>query len=326
MKERKIVNKQQILLILLRGESMNNILEIKNISKKLGKKQILNDITFEIKEGEIFGFVGPNGAGKTTLIKTILGLYKQDKGQVTIGGYSLEKDFEKAMSKIGAIIENPEMYDYLSGKNNLKIYASISNINDESYINKIIKTVKLENRINNKVKTYSLGMRQRLGLAQALISKPKLLILDEPTNGLDPLGIKELRELLKKISKEDNIAVLISSHILSEIELICDRIAIIDNGSLVEIKDLNKKQKEEKLTITLEVKQTNEANDYLNKNGYVSEIENQKLKLELPKEEIPKVNKLLVENNINVYEIKQKEKTLEEEFIEKTQGTKGQIR
>lgn len=305
---------------------MNNILEIKNISKKLGKKQILNDITFEIKEGEIFGFVGPNGAGKTTLIKTILGLYKQDKGQVTIGGYSLEKDFEKAMSKIGAIIENPEMYDYLSGKNNLKIYASISNINDESYINKIIKTVKLENRINNKVKTYSLGMRQRLGLAQALISKPKLLILDEPTNGLDPLGIKELRELLKKISKEDNIAVLISSHILSEIELICDRIAIIDNGSLVEIKDLNKKQKEEKLTITLEVKQTNEANDYLNKNGYVSEIENQKLKLELPKEEIPKVNKLLVENNINVYEIKQKEKTLEEEFIEKTQGTKGQIR
>lgn len=326
MKERKIVNKQQILLILLRGESMNNILEIKNISKKLGKKQILNDITFEIKEGEIFGFVGPNGAGKTTLIKTILGLYKQDKGQVTIGGYSLEKDFEKAMSKIGAIIENPEMYDYLSGKNNLKIYASISNINDESYINKIIKTVKLENRINNKVKTYSLGMRQRLGLAQALISKPKLLILDEPTNGLDPLGIKELRELLKKISKEDNIAVLISSHILSEIELICDRIAIIDNGSLVEIKDLNKKQKEEKLTITLEVKQTKEANDYLNKNGYVSEIENQKLKLELPKEEIPKVNKLLVENNINVYEIKQKEKTLEEEFIEKTQGTKGQIR
>ena len=305
---------------------MNNILEIKNISKKLGKKQILNDITFEIKEGEIFGFVGPNGAGKTTLIKTILGLYKQDKGQVTIGGYSLEKDFEKAMSKIGAIIENPEMYDYLSGKNNLKIYASISNINDESYINKIIKTVKLENRINNKVKTYSLGMRQRLGLAQALISKPKLLILDEPTNGLDPLGIKELRELLKKISKEDNIAVLISSHILSEIELICDRIAIIDNGSLVEIKDLNKKQKEEKLTITLEVKQTKEANDYLNKNGYVSEIENQKLKLELQKEEIPKVNKLLVENNINVYEIKQKEKTLEEEFIEKTQGTKGQIR
>ena len=305
---------------------MNNILEIKNISKKIGKKQILNDITFEIKEGEIFGFVGPNGAGKTTLIKTILGLYKQDKGQVTIGGYSLEKNFEKAMSKIGAIIENPEMYDYLSGKNNLKIYASISNINDESYINKIIKTVKLENRINNKVKTYSLGMRQRLGLAQALISKPKLLILDEPTNGLDPLGIKELRELLKKISKEDNIAVLISSHILSEIELICDRIAIIDNGSLVEIKDLNKKQKQEKLTITLEVKQTNEANDYLNKNGYVSEIENQKLKLELQKEEIPKVNKLLVENNINVYEIKQKEKTLEEEFIEKTQGTKGQIR
>lgn len=202
---------------------MKNILEIKNVSKKIGKKQILKDITLEVKQGEIFGFVGPNGAGKTTLIKTMLGLYKQDSGSITINGFNIKTEFEKAMENIGAIIENPEMYDYLSGKDNLKIYKMIGNVSDEA-LEEIIKTVKLENRINNKVKTYSLGMRQRLGLAQALISNPKLLILDEPTNGLDPIGIKELRELLKKISKEKNISVFVSSHILSEIELMCDRI------------------------------------------------------------------------------------------------------
>ena len=200
---------------------MKNILEIKNVSKKIGKKQILKDITLEVKQGEIFGFVGPNGAGKTTLIKTMLGLYKQDSGSITINGFNIKTEFEKAMENIGAIIENPEMYDYLSGKDNLKIYKMIGNVSDEA-LEEIIKTVKLENRINNKVKTYSLGMRQRLGLAQALISNPKLLILDEPTNGLDPIGIKELRELLKKISKEKNISVFVSSHILSEIELMCD--------------------------------------------------------------------------------------------------------
>ena len=227
---------------------MKNILEIKNVSKKIGKKQILKDITLEVKQGEIFGFVGPNGAGKTTLIKTMLGLYKQDSGSITINGFNIKTEFEKAMENIGAIIENPEMYDYLSGKDNLKIYKMIGNVSDE-ILEEIIKTVKLENRINNKVKTYSLGMRQRLGLAQALISNPKLLILDEPTNGLDPIGIKELRELLKKISKEKNISVFVSSHILSEIELMCDRIAIIDGGSLIEIKDLKDKVEEKNLLI-----------------------------------------------------------------------------
>lgn len=304
---------------------MKNILEIKNVSKKIGKKQILKDITLEVKQGEIFGFVGPNGAGKTTLIKTMLGLYKQDSGFITINGFNIKTEFEKAMENIGAIIENPEMYDYLSGKDNLKIYKMIGNVSDEA-LEEIIKTVKLENRINNKVKTYSLGMRQRLGLAQALISNPKLLILDEPTNGLDPIGIKELRELLKKISKEKNISVFVSSHILSEIELMCDRIAIIDGGSLIEIKDLKDKKQDAKDKVLFEVSDSKLASKYLNKQNYKNEILDNYIVLETKKEEIPNINKLLVNNNINVFEIKTVKKTLEDEFIEKTKGTKGQIK
>lgn len=304
---------------------MKNILEIKNVSKKIGKKQILKDITLEVKQGEIFGFVGPNGAGKTTLIKTMLGLYKQDSGSITINGFNIKTEFEKAMENIGAIIENPEMYDYLSGKDNLKIYKMIGNVSDEA-LEEIIKTVKLENRINNKVKTYSLGMRQRLGLAQALISNPKLLILDEPTNGLDPIGIKELRELLKKISKEKNISVFVSSHILSEIELMCDRIAIIDGGSLIEIKDLKDKKQDTKDKVLFEVSDSKLASKYLNKQNYKNEILDNYIVLEIKKEEIPNINKLLVSNNINVFEIKKVKKTLEDEFIEKTKGTKGQIK
>lgn len=304
---------------------MKNIVEIKNVSKKIGKKQILKDITLEVKQGEIFGFVGPNGAGKTTLIKTMLGLYKQDSGSITINGFNIKTEFEKAMENIGAIIENPEMYDYLSGKDNLKIYKLIGNVSDE-ILEEIIKTVKLENRINNKVKTYSLGMRQRLGLAQALISNPKLLILDEPTNGLDPIGIKELRELLKKISKEKNISVFVSSHILSEIELMCDRIAIIDGGSLIEIKDLKDKKQDAKDKVLFEVSDSKLASKYLKKQNYKNEILDNYIVLEIKKEEIPNINKLLVSNNINVFEIKKVKKTLEDEFIEKTKGTKGQIK
>lgn len=305
---------------------MKSILEIKDLSKKIGKKQILKDITFEVGEGEIFGFVGPNGAGKTTLIKTMLGLYNKDKGTVLIGGYDLDKNFEKAMQQIGAIIENPEMYDYLSGKDNLDIYMKMGQCQDNNHMKEIVKTVKLENRINNKVKTYSLGMRQRLGLAQALISKPKLLILDEPTNGLDPIGIKELRELLKKIAKENNIAVFISSHILSEIELMCDKIAIIDDGYILEIKDLKSNNKELDIKVLIDTNNLKEASLFLINNGYNNKLKDNYISLNTKKIQIPVINKLLVENNFQVFEIKQIKKTLEDEFIEKTKGTKGQIK
>lgn len=305
---------------------MKNVLEIKNVSKKIGKRQILDNLSLDVREGEIFGFVGPNGAGKTTLIKVMLGLYKTNKGSISIAGFDIKDDFEKAMDEVGAIIENPEMYGYLSGKDNLKLYARMDPNNDYEYQKEVIESVKLGSRINNKVRTYSLGMRQRLGIAQALISKPKLLVLDEPTNGLDPLGIKELRDLLKKISKEKNIAVFISSHILSEIELMCDRIAIIDNGKILEVKDMHDKNDTESLRVSFEVDEVNKAKEVLKVNNKEVKIIENGIEVFVTREEVPDINLLLVKENIKVYEINIEHKTLEDEFIEKTKGTKGQIK
>ena len=209
------------------------VLEINNLSKSFGKRKILNNIDLKLYEGDIIGLIGPNGAGKTTLIKTITSLYKIDKGSIKICNFDVKKELEEALSKIGCSIENPDLYKELTGRKNIEIIKMLNNIKDDDYIEKMIDFVKLRDRINDKVKKYSLGMKQRLALLCALIKKPKLLILDEPTNGLDPKGIKELREMIKKVSIEDNISVLISSHILKEIEAICDRIVIIKDGEII---------------------------------------------------------------------------------------------
>lgn len=210
------------------------ILDVKNLSKSFGKRSILSDINLKIYEGDIVGLIGPNGAGKTTLIKSITSLYKIDSGSIKICNFDIKKELEEALSKIGCIIENPDIYNELTGRKNIEIVKLLNNIKDNDYIEEMIDFVKLRNRIDEKVKKYSLGMKQRLALICALIKKPKLLILDEPTNGLDPKGIKELREMIKKISVEDNISVLISSHILKEVENICDKIVIIKEGKIIE--------------------------------------------------------------------------------------------
>ena len=217
-----------------KADNRKVVLETKNLSKKFGNKEILKSIDMTIYEGDIVGLIGPNGAGKSTFIKTVLNLYKATEGEISICGINVDEDFESALSNVGCVIESPDLYPHLSGLKNLKIVALMNNIKDDEYIEKIIKMFKLNTRINDKVKKYSLGMKQRLGIACALIKKPKLLILDEPTNGLDPLGIKELREIIKNISEEMNVTVLLSSHILSEIENICDRIFIIDNGYIID--------------------------------------------------------------------------------------------
>lgn len=209
------------------------VLEVNNLFKSFGNRKILSDINLKLYEGDIVGLIGPNGAGKTTLIKTITSLYKIDKGNIKICNFDIKKELEEALSKIGCIIESPDLYDELTGRDNIEIIKMLNNIKDNNYIEEMIDFVKLKNRIDEKVKKYSLGMKQRLALLCALIKKPKLLILDEPTNGLDPKGIKELREMIKKISIEDNISVLISSHILKEVESICDRIVIIKEGKII---------------------------------------------------------------------------------------------
>lgn len=248
-----------------KGDNNRLALKVTNVSKKLSNKTIISDINISIYEGDIVGLIGPNGAGKSTLLKTILDLYHADSGKIEICGFDIKKDFEKALAKVGCIVEKPDLYLYLTGMQNLKLTMLMNNIKDIDYVNRIVKLVKLDTRINDQVNKYSLGMKQRLCVVNALIKKPKLLILDEPTNGLDPLGIKELRDIIKNINEKMGVTVLISSHILKEVETICDYIIIIHNGKIVEefdieaIKKQNISLEEEFLRITSNV--TNEVGD-----------------------------------------------------------------
>lgn len=210
------------------------VLEVEQLTKIIGKRKILDNVTIKIQKGEIVGFVGPNGAGKSTFIKTVLGLYTPTSGIIKIDGIDIKKSFENAIRKVGAIIENPDMYNSLTGYKNLELFLLLNGIKNKNKIQEVANIVKLGNRIKDKVKTYSLGMKQRLGIAQAIIKEPKLLILDEPTNGLDPLGITELRSIIKKLNVEYGMTILISSHILSELENICDRVIMIDEGKIIE--------------------------------------------------------------------------------------------
>lgn len=211
-----------------------SVLEVKNLTKKFGKRIILGRVSVTLKAGEVVGLVGPNGAGKSTFIKSILGLYNIDEGSVKICGFDVYKQHRDALSKVGCIVENPDMYQNISGRKNLKICALMNDLPKNTDIDSVVRLVRMESRIDDKVKTYSLGMKQRLGLASALLNHPKLLILDEPINGLDPQGIMELRQIVKNISKKDKITVLISSHILAEVEQMCDRIIMIDQGKIVD--------------------------------------------------------------------------------------------
>lgn len=208
-------------------------LSVKDLRKKIGKKEIIKGISFELHKGEVFGFLGPNGAGKTTTIRMLVGLIKPTSGSISVCGYDLKKDFSKAMAHLGCIVENPELYPYLSGWDNLAHFARMLEGVSEERIREVTELVGLSERIRDRVKTYSLGMRQRLGIAQALLGNPSILILDEPTNGLDPAGIREMREFIRFLAEKEGLSVLVSSHLLSEIQLLCDRVAIISKGRVI---------------------------------------------------------------------------------------------
>ena len=260
--------------------------------------------------------MGPNGSGKTTTIKLILGLQKIDKGKVSINGFDVEKDFVKAIEKVGAIVENPDTYMYLTGWQNLKMIANLyKDVTDEE-IKKIVKLVDLEKRINDKVSKYSLGMRQRLGIARALINKPNVLILDEPTNGLDPEGIKDLRNLLKKLAKE-GMGILISSHNLAELESFCNKVLIIDNGKIIETSKVSEFKSNGNKYI-FKVSNT----DNLEIEG-IYQVKGNEFAYDGSKEEIAKLIKTLVKKNVDIYEVKMEELTLEEAFLKKTGENKN---
>ena len=214
-------------------------MDIVNLNKFYGERKVLKNLNFEVYAGEIFGFIGPNGAGKSTLIRIISGLSAPTSGEVFICGKSVQKNFEQAVANIGVVMENCQLYAYMTGRQNLNYFASLIKGIKKDDIDRIIKTVGLENRIDDKVKTYSYGMRQRLGLAQALLNNRKLLILDEPTNGLDVNGVIELRRTLKILAAKNNMGIFMSSHVLSEMEQLCDTVAIFDRGSILEMRTMD---------------------------------------------------------------------------------------
>lgn len=294
---------------------MQKILECQNLCKSFGKKQILKNVSFEIDEKDILAFIGPNGSGKTTTIKLILGLQNIDSGSVKINGYDVEKDFVKSIEKVGAIVENPDTYMYLSGWQNLKLVANLYKGVTDDDLKTIVKTVGLENRIHDKVSKYSLGMRQRLGIARALINKPNLLVLDEPTNGLDPEGIKDLRILLKRLAKE-GMGILISSHNLTELESFCNKVLIIDNGVILEKSEV-KKFKDNNNKYLFKVDNTKNI-----KLDGMYEVTKTTFCINGEKESIASIIKTLVNEDIKIYEVTLTELTLEEAFLKKTGGMK----
>ena len=246
----------------------------------------------------------------------ITGLIKKDAGDIVINGIDAVKNHDVAMNYVGAIVEVPSFYEYMSGMENLRLYARLRNIKKEQIL-KIVKLVKLENKINEKVKKYSLGMKQRLGLAVSLLHSPKLLILDEPTNGLDPEGIRELRELLKKIAHEDNVAVFVSSHLLSEMQLMCDKVAIINNGKIVKVESMDSIKNESNI-YEFNVSDIDMAQKYI---GKIARCEKKQNKLIVFYDgKISDILKLLMENGIEVVSFEKKVNMLEEKFLSMTGG------
>ncbi|MCI1694410.1 ABC transporter ATP-binding protein [Aneurinibacillus aneurinilyticus] len=307
--------------------SEQTIIQIRNLTKKIGRKKLVDSLTFDIKKGEVFGFLGPNGAGKTTTIRMIVGLMSITKGEVIIEGKSIAHEFEQAIQHVGAIVENPEMYKFLTGYQNLVHFANMvpGGIKKER-IKEVIKLVGLESRIHDKVKTYSLGMRQRLGVAQALLHKPSVLILDEPTNGLDPSGIRELRDYLRSLAQNEGVSVIVSSHLLSEMELMCDRIAIIQNGKLIDVKRITElvQNNEEEITVMFTVAQSQIAIEQVKKYMADAHISMTEIgfQITIERERIPDIITLLADNCVRIYEVKHITKTLEDKFLEMTEGEK----
>jgi ABC-2 type transport system ATP-binding protein len=301
------------------------ILQLRNVTKRIGGKTIINKLSFEVPKGEVFGFLGPNGAGKTTTIRMMVGLMKITEGEILIDGQSITDNFESAIVKVGAIVENPEMYKFLTGYQNLVHFARMVPGVTQERIQEVITLVSMENRIYDKVKTYSLGMRQRLGIAQALLRKPSLLILDEPTNGLDPAGIRELRDYLRKLTREENISVIVSSHLLSEMELLCDRVAIIQNGKLIDVQLIKDYINEgDQIKVLFELDQKELAHNILSSAPPFNAITVETgLELTLEREQIAEVTTRLVQNGIKIYGINKIAQTLEDKFLKMTGS--GQI-
>ncbi len=301
------------------------LLKLENVTKVIKKKTIVDNVSLTVNSGEIVGFLGPNGAGKTTTIKMIMGLFSITGGNITVCGHNVKTDYEKAVKNVGGIVENPDLYKHMTGRQNLKYLSQFYGKEAVQNIDSAIELVKMSERIDTKVKTYSLGMRQRIGLAQALLHMPPLLILDEPTNGLDPIGIKELRELLKNLSQNASTGVFISSHLLSEMELMCDRIYVIDNGVIIGEKVMGQDDNSEVYQYTFVTDQNKLVLDKFKAMGTNCDLLPEGVNIVMKNDQIPTIIGDLVSSGVKIYAVNRTQRSLEHDFISMTTGSKTQI-
>lgn len=301
------------------------VLTLEKVRKSFGKRLVVDDVDLEVRSGEILGFLGPNGAGKTTTIKIATGFLSLDAGKVTICGYDLIRDYEKALHHVGGIVENPEMYKELTGRRNLQMYARVQGNVPHERIDEVLHLVGLEKRADEKVKRYSLGMKQRISLAQALLHKPRLLILDEPTNGLDPAGIRELRDILKALAHDDGIGIMVSSHQLAEMQLMCDRVAIISNGRVLgefEIDSLSDGSRSQNhIRYEVESADFDLAKQVIESHGHeFEEAAPGVIDVSLAKSEASTLLKALVMADVEVTGMQTRQTSLEQAFLDITGG------
>ncbi|MGH4124046.1 MAG: ABC transporter ATP-binding protein [Clostridium sp.] len=304
---------------------MENVILIKtsNLKKDFDKKSAVNNLNIKVYEGDVYGFLGPNGSGKSTSIKMMLGLVKSTKGKITINGYDIETHREKALEKIGAMVETPKFYENLSGYKNLVLIANLYRL-PKSRINEVLEMVGMTSAATKKVSAYSLGMKQRLGIARAFLNNPNIVILDEPTNGLDPQGVKDIRNLIKELSTKYNVTFFISSHILSEIQAICNRVAIINNGELIVENYVDELLAADEEIIEIHTKAKEKASKLLNSLDIPCKIKNfeKGLIATVPKNSFNTVNKILVLNDITLDNLILKNSSLEDYFLKVTEGGK----
>lgn len=307
------------------------VLSVKNLKKRIKNKEIIKGISFDVYAGEIFGFLGPNGSGKTTTIRMLVDLIRPTEGSIQICGHDVHKEHNQAMRHVGCIVENPELYSYLTGWENLEHFARMLPNVDEKRIQEVVEIVSMDQRIHDKVRTYSLGMRQRLGIAQALLGRPSLLILDEPTNGLDPQGIKEMREFIQRLAA-DGLSLFVSSHLLSEIQQMCHRVAIISHGEVIQVGAVDDLVAQGG-KVVWSVSPAGKAEGLLASSPLVLAIEeiSQESPIGLPlavkqivtlmdKENVPQVSQHLMEAGISLFAVEIKNPTLEDLFLSLTEG------
>lgn len=294
------------------------IVEIKHLVKHFGKFKAVEDVSFDVHRGDVFGFLGPNGAGKSTTIRTMLSLIKPTNGEIRLFGKELAKDRNFILARIGCIVEKPDFYKYLSAEKNIEIFARLSGITvTKSKVHEIIEFVGLKGREKDKLSGFSHGMKQRLGIAQTLIHDPELIILDEPTTGLDPQGIIDIRNLILQLKNEHKKTVLLSSHILSEIELIATRMVIINKGKTIVQGSVKELLNAQELIVSFTVDNIEKAKQLLENISMkqdIDKIQDHSFLLHISQEKIPVINKLFCDNGVNVFSIESKRK-LEDYFL-----------